>query len=177
MVAASLASVYVLGARRGYGMRATTSGPVSKVTRKVRLRPPSPSFRKSMISSVLQCSVLEMIIKSPGTSKTRLRSRRRRASLALSTSHHKLNRRQNVRDLQKTSGGIVEDFAIEIRYERLRLQHIRESKGRWATGRGDDGVPRKRQAEQREWTAITTQRRGDPSYKESWRGDFQTSNV
>jgi hypothetical protein len=88
MVATSLASAYDLGIRMRYGMRATSWKPVSKVMRKVRLKPPSPSFPKPTISSVLQGSALAMILKSPGMSKTRLRSRRRRASLALSTSHN-----------------------------------------------------------------------------------------
>jgi hypothetical protein len=73
-------------------MRATSWKPVSKVMRKERLRPPSPSFRKPTISSVLQFSALAMILKSPGMSKTRLRSRRRRASLALSTSHYEFDK-------------------------------------------------------------------------------------
>jgi hypothetical protein len=67
-----------------------------------------------------------MILKSPGMSKTRLHSRRRRAALALSTSHYELDK--DVRDLKETPGSIVEKFALQILHERLRVQHIGELK-------------------------------------------------
>lgn len=56
MVATSLARTYALGIGIAYEMRATSWKPVSKVTIKVRLKQPSPSFRKTPISSVWQCS-------------------------------------------------------------------------------------------------------------------------
>ena len=68
------------------------------------------------------------IPKSPGMSKTRLRSWRRRASLALSMPHYKLDndKRQDVGDLQETPGSVVPPWScchLQTHLERRNRQN------------------------------------------------------
>jgi hypothetical protein len=70
--------------------------------------------------------------------------------------------RQDVGDLRKTPGSIVEEFILKILPEGTSRR--REGSRLVVVG---DGVPREREVDQREWTTRTTQKGGNSRCKES----------